>query len=82
MSSSSAFKEALRIAELGYRVFPCDRNKRPMISGWPKTASTDPKKIENWFSKTDCLVAILTGPEANLFVVDIDPKGMEWLAEN
>ena len=74
--------EALRIAELGYRVLPCNQAKMPIISEWPKVATTDPKKIRDWFTNGDNLLAVLTGPENNLFVIDIDPLGEKWLAEN
>jgi P4 family phage/plasmid primase-like protien len=75
-------KEALRIAELGYKVLPCSQDKEPILKGWPEKATTDAEKIKAWFSNTNYLVAVKTGPETNLFVLDVDPKGIEWLAEN
>ena len=75
-------KEALRIAELGYKVLPCSQDKEPILKGWPEKATTDAEQIKAWFSNTNYLVAVKTGPETNLFVLDFDPKGIEWLAEN
>ena len=75
-------EEALRIAELGYKVLPCSQDKKPILKGWPEKATTDAEQIKAWFSNTDYLVAVKTGPETNLFVLDVDPKGTGWLAEN
>ena len=38
-------KEALRIAELGYKVLPCSQDKEPILKGWPEKATTDAEKI-------------------------------------
>ena len=75
-------KEALRIAELGYKVLPCSQDKKPILKGWPEKATTDAQQIQAWFSNTDYLLAVQTGPETNLFVLDVDPDGMDWLKEN
>jgi putative DNA primase/helicase len=75
-------EEALRIAELGYKVLPCSQDKKPILTGWPEKATADAEQIKAWFSNTDYLVAVKTGPETNLFVLDVDPKGTGWLAEN
>ena len=82
MTNSSALEEALRIAELGIKILPCSQAKRPVLKDWPNNATTDREKITDWFSKDDFLVAALTGPETGLFVVDIDPKGVDWLVKN
>lgn len=75
-------EEALRIAELGYKVLPCSQDKKPILKGWPEKATTDAQQIKFWFSNTDYLLAVKTGPETNLFVLDVDPDGMDWLKEN
>ncbi|MDA8702748.1 phage/plasmid primase, P4 family [Pseudomonadales bacterium] len=79
---SQTVGEALRLAELGYRVFPCNRVKKPAIKGWPDAATNDAAQITRWFSNTDFLLAVKTGSDTNLFVVDVDPDGMDWLKEN
>ena len=71
--------EALRLAELGYRVLPCNQKKRPVLKAWPKNATTEPEQIREWFSQSNYLLAVKTGPDADLFVVDVDPSGMDWL---
>lgn len=75
-------EEALRIAELGYKVLPCNQDKQPVLKGWPEKATTDAQQIKFWFSNNDYLLAVKTGPETNLFVLDVDPDGMDWLKEN
>ena len=42
-------EEALRIAELGYKVLPCNHDKQPIPKGWPEKASTDAQQIKSWF---------------------------------
>ncbi len=75
-------EEALRIAELGYPVLPCNLEKQPELRAWPKNATTDPVRIRQWFRHPDYLLAVKTGPDSDLFVIDVDPNGMEWLAIN
>ena len=76
-TSNLVLEEALRIAELGYRVFPCNRVKKPAIKGWPDAATNDAAQITRWFSNTDFLLAVKTGSDTTLFVVDVDPNGMD-----
>ena len=75
-------EEALRIAELGYPVLPCNLDKQPILRAWPENATTDPVQIRHWFKHPDRLLAVKTGPDSDLFVLDVDPDGMEWLAIN
>ena len=79
MASNQTLTEALRIAELGYRVLPCNQVKEPIIKRWPEAATSDPQQIKDWFANGNYLLAVLTGPANNLFVVDVDPDGMNWL---
>ena len=79
---SQPLGEALRITELGYKVLPCKQDKQPILKRWPDAATTNPEQIKTWFSNSDYLVAVKTGPDSNLFVLDVDPDGMEWLAKN
>lgn len=74
--------EALRLAELGYRVFPCEvGGKKPLTQHGCKDATIDEEQIEEWWTQW---------PEANigvstdgLLVVDVDPVDggpNPWLA--
>lgn len=40
---------ALRFACLGWKLFPQDRNKRPLIKDWPNRATSDPGQITGFF---------------------------------
>jgi P4 family phage/plasmid primase-like protien len=82
LKTNSVIDEALRIAELGYPVLPCNRDKQPILRAWPENATTDPAQIRQWFIHPDRLLAVKTGPDSDLFVLDVDPNGMEWLARN
>ena len=82
LKTNSVLDEALRIAELGYPVLPCNRDKQPILTAWPENATTDPAQIRQWFIHPDRLLAVKTGPDSDLFVLDVDPNGVEWLARN
>ena len=81
-TSNLVCEETLRIAELGYPVLPCNLEKQPVLRAWPRNATTDPVRIRQWFTHPDYLLAVKTGPDSDLFVIDVDPNGMEWLAIN
>jgi hypothetical protein len=66
-------KAALALAVKGLRVFPCvERTKEPAIHDNLKRATTDPNIIAGWWSTRDFNVAIATGPDSGIWVVDID----------
>ena len=50
---------ALEIADRGWPVFPCNRDKKPMTANGFKDASTDEDQILEWWGKN---------PEANIGV--------------
>lgn len=73
---------ALLLAERGYAVFPCHPDKRPATSNGFYGASRDPDVIKKWFSGSDRLIGVPAGLGNDLFVVDIDPQGEDWLTTN
>jgi hypothetical protein len=75
---------ALMLAEAhGIPVFPCKPDKQPYTAHGFKDASTDVKRIDQWFSeRPDALIAVPTGNRSKLFVVDIDPAAAEWYREH
>jgi len=74
---------ALRYAKLGWPVFPCHPTKHtPLDStkdehgrGGFYLATTDEEQIEVWWSCwPDAAIALRTGDQAGVFVMDIDPR--------
>lgn len=66
----------------GCQVFPCvPRGKLPALKhGW-HGASADPARIAEWqAANPDFNWAVATGP-SGLFVLDIDPSGLDWWAK-
>lgn len=50
----------------------CSRaGKHPRVNGWPRVATTDPKKIREWFAQRGG-IGIATGAASGLTVVDVD----------
>ena len=68
---------AIRLAELGYPVFPCAPGKKiPLTDHGFRDATTDPAKIKAWWTKEPMAnIGIAT---AGLFVVDVDGTENGW----
>lgn len=66
---------ALRLCGRGFRVFPCIPDGRaPCFKGWQDAATTDPARIEAWWSGIyrDANIGVATGK--GLLVLDFDAK--------
>lgn len=76
-----ALTEALRLAALGYRVFPCrPGEKRPATIHGVKDATSDAEQIRRWFGNgTDFNLGL---DATGLVVIDVDDPSGEWLAEH
>jgi hypothetical protein len=74
---------ALRYAERGWRVFPCNIDKTPKTENGFKDASRDPEKIKAWWSQyPDASIGMACGKESGVWVLDIDmPDGIKSLSE-
>lgn len=68
-------RTALAYAALGLRVHPLrPLDKRPLLSGWQRCATTDAAAIEAWWTRwTDAGVGIATGVGSGIIVIDVDP---------
>jgi hypothetical protein len=64
-------------------IFPCRwDNKKPTCDGGFYAATTDPAEINRlWRERWGALTAVRMGEASDLAVLDIDPKGMAWMAE-
>lgn len=79
----SYLDEAIKLADLGWRVVPIKPGmKRPAMASWQHAATSDQQTVTNWFSGLyrDHGIGIATGPQPNgqnLIVVDIDEHDIE-----
>lgn len=67
----SAVDIALSLAAVGWHVFPCSAEGRPLVR-WKDGASTDPATIKRWFRRAE-RIGVHTG-NSGLLVVDRDRK--------
>jgi len=67
----------------GWPVFPVSHAKAPLTQHGFHDASRDKATIIDWWKQwPDALLAIPTGSESGLFILDIDPEGADWYAEH
>ena len=78
-TTSDNGRAALEFASQGLRVFPCNRDKKPITNNGFKSATTDADRIREWWEHSpDALVGVHA---IGLLVLDVDgPKGREALA--
>jgi len=70
----SQLETALEYAGSGLPVFPCN-GKIPAVAGGFKDASTDTKKVTDWFSKNPSYsIGLAAGRSSGFSIVDIDNK--------
>ncbi|MGD0481704.1 MAG: bifunctional DNA primase/polymerase [Terracidiphilus sp.] len=80
---AAAGKDVERLAERGWKLFPCvPRSKVPRLKGWQTLATSDLAIIRKWAAKYSlCNWAVLTGSDSRVFVLDVDgEKGRASLA--
>jgi Bifunctional DNA primase/polymerase, N-terminal len=63
---------ALTFAAAGVRVFPCDLEKRPLVKDWLNASTTDPSKIDEWWSQNPDALVALPMKHLDCVVVDAD----------
>lgn len=65
---------ALQYLKRGYSIFPCNKDKRPLVS-WEKYQKelADEKEVISWWSKwPDANIGLATGRLSKIAVIDID----------
>lgn len=63
---------ALALADRGWSVFPCHRDKTPATMHGVKDATADPARIRGWWSaRPDASIGLACGP-SGLVVIDLD----------
>jgi uncharacterized protein (DUF927 family) len=82
---NATLHKAMAYAREGWRVFPCGRDKKPLVKAWPKVASTDPEQIQAWWGQwPTASIGCPTGPSLGkngAWVLDVDlPDGPATLA--
>lgn len=63
---------ALRLANAGIAIFPCNPNKRPLFAGWQSQASSNRAMISNWWRRWPSALPAIDLAKADLIVVDCD----------
>jgi RecA-family ATPase len=65
---------ALAYARGGWPVFPCSpKDKKPLTLLGFKDATREAKQLRAWWAKwPDAMIGLRTGPEAGVFVLDVD----------
>ncbi|MEV8174967.1 AAA family ATPase [Microbacterium sp. NPDC079176] len=69
----SAVEIALSLASVGWHVFPCSPEGKPLVP-WKDGATTDPETIKKAFRRDDRRIGVHCG-RSGLLVVDRDRKG-------
>jgi len=66
---------ALAYLKSGKSLFPCGKNKRPLIPSWEEYQKTPPSvaEVENWWTQFPWAnIALVTGKISNISVIDCD----------
>jgi hypothetical protein len=74
---SKNLEAALKYAENGWPVFPCGIDKKPLVAGGFKSATTDLAQIVAWWTQwPDASIGCPTGSMSGFWVFDVDtPNG-------
>ncbi len=83
-SDACDIAEVIRLAALGWRLFPVKpQEKQPLITGWKAKATDDVRQMREWVRvHPDCNWGLACGPGSRVWVLDVDgEKGRASLAE-
>ena len=63
---------ALKYARRGFRIFPCNIDKRPLVEDWYNASSANADKITEWWNKNPEALIGLPCKHLDLLVIDCD----------
>src|SRR6516225_2884002 len=63
---------ALNLAAAGLPVFPAGPDKRPLLAGWQKKATTEEEQLRKWWDTHPAAVPAIVVGRAGLIVIDCD----------
>ena len=65
-----------------WRIFPCGKDKKPLIKEWQKRATSDIAQIEEWWKQhPNASIGMACGKDSKVWVLDVDlPEGPEVLS--
>ena len=72
VDSTSALDAALSYSVIGWPIFPCGPDKKPLVKDWPHVATTDRDTIIAWWRKWPTAQVSVDCDRAGLAVVDLD----------
>lgn len=68
-------KSAIAFADIGISVFPVAKaDKKPLISGWQHSATTDPSTIVSWWERWPSANIGIHCGKSGIVVIDVDPR--------
>ena len=77
-NASRALNDALTLAPMGLKCFPCLPSKRPACRHGFHAATDDPPELrELWTRSPGELIGVSTGEASGFDVLDVDPKHQE-----
>jgi len=69
---ANSARAAQRIACKGKPVFPCNKDKEPLVK-WKEQATSDPERVQAlWEKRPGEYIGLVTGSASGIFVLDID----------
>jgi hypothetical protein len=70
--NSHSCEVALGYARAGLAVFPCNQDKKPLVTSWLNTATTDKQQISAWWQQWPAALIGLPLKQINCLVIDAD----------